>query len=56
MSRKIRGLRLKKLIEKNKEIERQGGIGRKAVHFPAVRNDIVARTKKKTEELLIKIS
>lgn len=47
---------LRNLLEKNKRIEQSGGIGRKSAKLPASRNDIVAKTKRKSEELLSQIS
>jgi hypothetical protein len=43
---------LKKLIELNDRIEQDGGIGRKECSLPLQGNDIVARTRRKTKELI----
>jgi len=52
----MRRTSLKILLEKNRIIERSGGIGRKTAKLPSDKNDVVAKTRRKIEEILSQIS
>lgn len=49
---KTKGMTLQQLIERTHQIEQIGGIGKKTAKLPSYKNDMIARTKRKSEELL----
>jgi len=55
-ARRPNSQQLRILLEYNRRIKQSGGIGKKTARLPFRRHDVIARTKRKSEELLNQIS